>query len=174
MQSDRQLIEAVLGGDRAAYAELVRRYEGSVRAVAVSVLCNVHDAQDAAQEAFIKAFAKLPALKNRRKFGPWVLKIARRAALDLASRKARLPAMQPLETAEPTGHDGQLDQDAESLLAAVMRLPEQEKGAVLMHHFDGHPVREVAALTGRSVGTVTKQLSRAYARLRQQLPELKP
>jgi DNA-directed RNA polymerase specialized sigma24 family protein len=57
------------------------------------------------------------------------------------------------------------------LLEAVMRLPDHERNAVLLCHFQGHSVRDAAALTGRTVGTVTKQLSRAYARLRAALKD---
>ena len=174
MQSDEQLIAAIMKGDRTAYADLVRRYEATVRAVALKVLDNLHDAQDAAQEAYIKAYHKLPALRNHQRFAPWLMKIAKRTALDLARKKARTPIARPLDDADIPGNDGKLDRDSETLLTAVMKLPQQEKRALMLHHFDQHPVREVALLTGRSVGTVTKQLSRAYARLRQQLPELKP
>ena len=173
MQPDEQLIAAIRNGERGAYAELIRRYEASVRGVAVRILHNVHDGQDAAQETFIKAYAKLATLRKPERFGAWVTQIARRTALDLAKKKSRQPAMQTLDGTEPAGNDGRLNDESEALLAAVMRLPDQEKRAVLLHHFDRHPVRRIAALTGRSVGTVTKQLSRAYGHLRAALPELK-
>lgn len=167
------MIEAVRAGQRQAYAELIGRYEASVRAVAVRILHNVHDAQDAAQETFIKAYEKLPTLRRPEKFAPWLMKIARRAALDLVRKQNRQPKMQTLDGCETASRDGQLDETSQALLAAVMKLPEQEKRAILLHHFDRHPVRDVAELTGRSVGTVTKQLSRAYNRLRKTIPEIK-
>ncbi|MBN1805002.1 MAG: sigma-70 family RNA polymerase sigma factor [Sedimentisphaerales bacterium] len=58
------------------------------------------------------------------------------------------------------------------LSVCTMKLPQQEKRAIMLHHFDRHSVRTIAEMTGRSVGTVTKQLSRAYTRLRKHLLEL--
>jgi len=58
------------------------------------------------------------------------------------------------------------------LLAAVMRLPERERQVVTLRYFDGHSVQAVAEITGRPLGTVTRQLSRAYARLWERLKDL--
>jgi DNA-directed RNA polymerase specialized sigma24 family protein len=69
--------------------------------------------------------------------------------------------------APPT--NGRLSDDR--LLAALLRLPAHERQTLLLHHFDGHPTPHVATLTGRTLGTITKQLSRAYARLREHLKE---
>ena len=60
MLSDQELVEAIIAGDRAVFAELVRRYERAVRAVAADVLGDVHLAEDCAQEVFVKAYEKLP------------------------------------------------------------------------------------------------------------------
>lgn len=173
MRPDEQLIEAILNGEQASYAELVHRYEASVCAAAVRILHNVYDGQDAAQETFIKAYQKLPMLRKPERFGPWVMRIARRTALDMVKKKARSPAIQPLDSFEVAGNNGKLSEASEMLLATVMKLPEQEKRVILLHHFDRHSVREVAKLTGRAIGTVTKQLSRAYGHLRETLPETK-
>jgi len=169
LQSDGEVIEAVLGGDRKAFAILVRRYERSVRAVAMSVLRDRHLAQDAGQEAFVKAFEKLGSLRRAEAFGPWLLKISRRCALDLVhkQRAQSLPEEDILE-AKPAGL---LSEEKEHLLAAVVRLRESERQVVMLRHFGGYSVQEVADIAGRSVGTVTKQLSRAHRQLRVLLGE---
>lgn len=66
---------------------------------------------------------------------------------------------------------GLLDEDKERLLAAVLELGESERQAVMLRYFGGHSVKEVADITGRSAGTITKQLSRAHRRLRVLLGE---
>lgn len=169
LQSDGELIEAVLSGDRKVFAILVKRYERSVRAVAMSMLRDRHLAQDAAQEAFVKAYEKLASLRRAGAFGPWLLKIARRCSLDIVGerRGQSLPEDDVFE-AKPAGL---LDEEKERLLAAVVRLRESEKQAVMLRYFDGYSVKEVAEITGRSVGTVTKQLSRAHRQLRVLLGE---
>ncbi|KPJ57820.1 MAG: hypothetical protein AMS16_00675 [Planctomycetes bacterium DG_58] len=64
-----------------------------------------------------------------------------------------------------------MNEDALALLDRVMRLPEHERTVTMLHHFDGHSVQAVADMTGRPLGTVTKQLSRAYERLRRTIKE---
>ncbi len=99
------------------------------------------------------------------------MQIAHRCALDAVARRSH---ELPLETGvhEPAAsHNGQLDEDKQRLLAAVMQLPGGERQVVMLRYFGGHTVREVASMAGRSVGTVTKQLSRAHRRLRNLLGE---
>jgi len=169
LQSDGELIDAVLGGDRKAFAILVRRYEQSVRAVTLSVLRDAHLAQDAAQDAFVKAYQKLGSLKRAGAFGPWLLKISRRCALDIVGthREVSLPDHDIPEARSA----GLLDDEKERLLAAVLKLHTSERQVVMLRYFSGYSVKEVADIAGRSVGTVTKQLSRARRQLRASLQE---
>lgn len=172
MRSDAELVKAVRGGDRSAYADLVTRYERPVRAEALRVLRDLDAAQEVAQEALVKAYEKLPSLRNGRAFGAWVLRIARNEALRAARRESRTVPLDELkETGTRTGVEPRFDGMAEKLLAAVTRLPEHERVVILLKHFDGHSAQEIAGITGRPVGTVTKQMSRAYARLRKMLKE---
>jgi RNA polymerase sigma-70 factor (ECF subfamily) len=96
-------------------------------------------------------------------FGGWVLRIAHRCALDATARRRNEQSLNSCESAVTgvASHNGQLDEDKQNLLAAVMGLPAGEREVVLLRYFGGHTVREVASIAGRSVGTVTKQLSRA-------------
>ncbi|MCJ7730369.1 MAG: sigma-70 family RNA polymerase sigma factor [Sedimentisphaerales bacterium] len=171
MQTDTELVKAALDGQKEAFAELVRRYERPVRAVAINILSGHHSVQDAVQDAFVAGYQNLSMLRNRDSFGPWLMKIARRCALDWMNRR---PKGNPLETnpaAVIENPNGQLDEDSELLLAAVVELPEVERQVVMLRYFAGHNIREVADAVGRSVGTVTKQLSRAHKRLRKILKE---
>lgn len=170
LQSDGELIGAVLSGDRKAFAILVKRYELSVRAVATSVLRDRHLAQDAAQEAFVKAYENLGTLRKAAAFGPWLLRIVRRCALDLVSQYRQVPLPEPDVVAEP--RSGLLDEEKERLLAAVLELRESERQAVMLRYFSGYSIKEIADITGRSAGTLTKQLSRAHRRLRVLLREV--
>ena len=166
MQSDAELVNAVLGGDKQAFEVLVKRYERPARAVALDVLGDYHLASDVSQDAFVTAYENLPRLRKPVAFGPWLMKITRRRALDWVRRK-RDEA--PLESVvPPTIHnpDGQLDEEKQWLLAAVVKLHKGEKQVVMLRYFAGHSVKDVAEILSRSVGTVTKQLSRAHRRLR--------
>jgi RNA polymerase sigma-70 factor (ECF subfamily) len=171
VRTDTELVKAALDGQKEAFAELVSRYERPVRAIAINILGDHHSVQDAVQDAFVASYQNLCMLRNRDSFGLWLMKIAHRCALDWASRR---PKGDPLETnpaAVIENHDGQFDEDREALLAAVVELPEVERQVVLLRYFAGHSVSQVAEAVGRSVGTVTKQLSRAHKRLRKILKE---
>lgn len=168
MRTNAELIEAVLGGDPAPYAELMRRHQRLVLATAWQVLGDYHAAEDAAQEAFVAAYQDLGRLRNCRLFGAWVAKIARREAVRVSKRRR---AMRQREMLSDLPDSGRIENDLQPLLAAVARLPEHERVVVVLHYLDGHSAQTIAEMTSRPLGTVTKQLSRAVCRLRQLLAE---
>ena len=174
MQSDAELVNNVLNGNKAAYADLVHRYERPVQAVAVQTLGDLHAAEDVAQDAFVKAYENLAALRNAAVFAPWLLKITRHQARTFARRHSKHRHPEPLENLPAPQRNGQLDEQAKELLTAVMKLPRHERRTIMLRHFDHRTIRDIAQITGRSVGTITKQLSRAHRRLRKQLKELEP
>ena len=174
MRSDAETVEVVLAGQREAFADLVRRYEGAVHAVAMGVLCNHHAAQDVCQETFVAAYKGLATLRQPSSFGSWIVRIARNQALSFIQRK---PTEQPLgELPEVPAHqgNGRLDESAQHLLAAVMELPVHERAVVMLRYFAGHSLEQISEMTGRSVGTIGAQLHRARARLRERIEGVTP
>jgi len=169
MQSDAELVTKACDGRRDAFATLVQRYERAVCAATRSVLHDHHAAEDAAQQAFLTAFVKLDSLRDKSAFGGWVMKIARREAVRLAYRRRRAQLRQRARIAEAGAGNGKLNDAARRLLEAVMDLPAHERLALMLKHFEGHSAKEIAVITGRPVGTVTKQLSRGRQRLRERL-----
>lgn len=166
VQSDTELVEAVLGGDRASFAILVQRYERAVLGVALGILRDHHAAQDVAQDALATAFQRLGTLRRPGRFAPWILGIARRKAIDLWHQRSTGPRETvPLDCVVARG-DGRLDERVEKAFEAVDRLSQRQRQVVLHRYCDGLSVREIAQATGSPVGTVTKCLSRALARLR--------
>jgi RNA polymerase sigma-70 factor, ECF subfamily len=169
--SDAVLVREVLDGAKDAYAQLVRRYERTARATAIHTLGDYHWAEDAAQEAFVKAYRQLPGLKKPELFGPWLMTIVGRCALDIAAKKRPTVPLDNIADMPAHQRNGRLDEEKQHLLGQVMRLGESEKQVVFLRYFGGHTIREIADITGRSVGTITKQLSRAYRSLRNQIRE---
>jgi RNA polymerase sigma-70 factor (ECF subfamily) len=93
-RSDRDLVTASCGGDRTAYAGLVRRHYGHVLLVCFGVLGNVHDAEDVAQDALIRGFVQIRQLRAGDQFGGWVAAIARNLSINqLRKRKTREKAV---------------------------------------------------------------------------------
>lgn len=120
----------------------------------LSVLRDAHLAQDAAQDAFVKAYEKLGNLRRAEAFGPWLLMISRHCALDIASkhREAPLPDHDIVPETRPAGL---LDEEKERLLAAVLKPHASERQVVMLRYFGGYSVKEIADIAGRNVGTVT-------------------
>lgn len=166
MQTDAELINAVLNGEKQAFAVLVERYERPVRAIALDILGDYHLATDISQEAFVKSYEKLVVLRKPEAFGPWLMKITQRCALDSAQRRLKEVRIQATAAAAIENPDCSLGEDKQRLLAAVVKLPRAERQVVMLRYFAHHSVNDVAKIVDRSVGTVTKQLSRAHKRLR--------
>ena len=166
VRTDAELVNAVLDGEKQAFAVLVKHYERPVRAVALDVLGDYHSAADVSQEAFIKAYEQLAGLRKPKAFGAWLMKIAHRCALDSARQKLKEPRLEMKAASLIENPNGQLDEEKQKLLAAVVKLPRSEKQVVILRYLGDNSVKDVADIVGRSVGTVTKQLSRAHKRLR--------
>jgi RNA polymerase sigma-70 factor, ECF subfamily len=109
--SDQALVDAVVAGDKTAFAELVRRYEPAARAAVIAILRDTHLAQDVLQEAFLQAYNHLRKLRVRSRFGPWILKIARRQAQRTRRRRVVDAALEPDACQDPAGTNGRLDDD---------------------------------------------------------------
>lgn len=166
MQTDAELVKAVLNGEKHVFTELVKRYERSVRAIALDVLGDLHLATDVSQESFIRAYERLAGLRRPESFGPWLMKITRRCAVDSVRRRTKETRLETKVTVSLENPNGRLDEEKQKLLAAVVKLPRAEKQVVMLRYFGDNSVNEVADILGRNVGTVTKQLSRARLRLR--------
>lgn len=165
MPSTEALVMAAQAGDTSAFAELVRRYEGTVLVTAWSLTGDFHSAQDVSQDSFVIAFRKLSQLRDHRTFGGWLLTIAKRQAKTAIQhrmrRKETTLVPETVVEREPWWHAFR------DIVPMLQKLPEQERVVVSLRYIDDRSVREIADLTGRPVGTVTKQISRAIARLRE-------
>jgi RNA polymerase sigma-70 factor, ECF subfamily len=166
-----QLVANVRRGDHAAFAELVRLHERSVLAACVSILGTEDAARDACQESFVVAFERLAQLRESAAFGGWILQIARRTAIGISRRRRRERATDHEALTQFEQRSSRFNAELLDVLEGVNRLPRHERDAVLLHYFDHPSVEEVARATNRSVGTVTKQLTRARERLRQWLEQ---
>ncbi|HEX8201595.1 MAG TPA: sigma-70 family RNA polymerase sigma factor [Isosphaeraceae bacterium] len=168
MAPDAKLVARVRLGDVEAFGQLAERYERSLMAIALAQLRDFHEAEDVVQATLLVAFRRLGTLRDGGKFGPWLMQVARSQVVE-AVRARRTPASVPLDS---PGHHGGEDPstgiriEGEHLLSLVARLPEHEGVLIGLRYFDGHSMAQIAAISARPIGTVTKQLSRAIARLR--------
>jgi len=133
-------------------------------------LGDFHLAQDVAQEAFVTAYQRLSQLRDAASFGPWVLRITRRRALRLLRRR-RVGEMPGEESVDGRAYIAAANRDDwmepyAEVVQQLVRLPEHERLVTVMRYVDGQSVSQIADATGKPVGTITKQLSRAIERLR--------
>jgi len=174
---DRELVERAKGGDLNAYEEIVRRHQTTAFRVAYSICGSREDAEEAAQDGFVKAYRALGRFRSRAPLRPWLLQIvanearnrrrARGRRADLIARLERVPGS---GEAAPSLEPGLLaDADRRELLAALERLPARSRQAIACTYLLGLSEAETAAALGCRPGTVKSRLSRGLARLRAEL-----
>lgn len=171
ISTDLQLVERVLAGDVEAFGLLVARYERLVRAIAFRRVREIHAAEDVVQDSFIVAFKSLGSLKNREQFGVWLQAIARRRAVATITSARRFLACHEMEERAERARAGGFSESSMELLDLIDQLPEHERLVIALKHFDGHSAADIASITGQSIGTITKQLTRARRRLHGWLTE---
>ncbi|HVS70896.1 MAG TPA: sigma-70 family RNA polymerase sigma factor [Phycisphaerae bacterium] len=171
---DARLVDAARRGNRDAFAALAARYEKSLLAVSLAITRSHPDARDAAQDALLLAYQRLRQLRDPTRFGPWLLKIARRSALRLRKHRRRENPSADLYTT-PARPDGPVAHSfSDDLLAALDRLPAAQRHFILLRYLDGLSTPDIARLTATPLGSVTKQLSRAHEKLRRYLHSENP
>ena len=174
---DRELVARTLAGDRAAFGLLVERYADQARRVAHAALGDPDDGDDAAQDAFLRAFTKLDQYDQRRPFGPWLLRIVSNAATDRRRRRS-IRRTEPLESSLAGGGprpDTNAERAAlrERLRQALVTLPERRRLAVVLFDVEGYAHAEIAEILGIPEGTVRSEVFHGRRRLRELLSDWK-
>ena len=166
MQPTASLVMAAQRGDRDAFTELVRRYERVVVMSAWAVVRDFHIAQDVAQESFLIAYRGLTSLRRPASFGSWLLKVTHREAVRRSrSRKRDVPLDSIAEPAIGVA-DREWHEEFQAVAEVIGRIPTHEREVIVFRYVNGLSMAEIATATGRPIGTVTRQISRALARLR--------
>ena len=165
MQSDAELVRQVRKGDIESYGILVERYERLVRSIALRISRDHHLADDFVQDAFVQGLEKLGSLRDPNRFASWIVAIARMTAAKAMRRRVYSPTLVGDADALFDTRN-RLSEESEHLLELIGRLSESDQLVLSLRYLNGYSSREIAAITNRRVGTVTKQLSRAYQRLR--------
>jgi RNA polymerase sigma-70 factor, ECF subfamily len=170
---DRELVRAIVAGDRDAFRLLVDREAAAVLRAIQRVLGDPDMADDVAQECFVIAFKSIGQWRGEGSLRGWLLRIATNRALRVALKE---PRHEPLEssTGEPVEVAGGAEPLAEALLSerdrvvreAVSALPEPYRETIALRFFAELSLAEIAQATGRPLGTVKTHLGRGLIRLR--------
>ena len=168
--SDAYLVRKAQAGDSAAFGALVGRYMRAAYAVSLSVTGRHDDAEDAAQEAFMVALARLEDCRAPDRFAGWLMTIVRNRARNLVRREVLRDTDVVPETAAARGRTPEKEAEhtelRERLGTALGRLPEVQREIVLLHDLEGWRHREIAEHLGIPSGTVRSHLHFARKSLR--------
>jgi RNA polymerase sigma factor (sigma-70 family) len=175
---DAELVERAQRGDVDAYEQLVQRYQALAHRVAFLVTRDALEAEDAAQEAFVKAYLALDRFRRGASFKPWLLKIVTNEARNRRRSSGRRSGLvlraaeeRPSGDAAPSPEVVALDLEAKhTLLTALEGLSEMDRLVVMYRYFLDLSEAEMATALGCAKGTVKSRLSRALTRLRAAMP----
>jgi RNA polymerase sigma factor (sigma-70 family) len=174
--AEADLVARAKRGDHDAYEALMREHETAAFRTAYLIVGSAADAEDVAQEAFVKAYRALGRFRTGAPFRPWLLRIVgnearnhRRAAGRRAFHQGRAAVLEPAASA--AGADAELlrGEERRRLLAAVEALPEGERIAVAARYFAGLNDGEIAAALGLPRAAVKMRAHRGLQRLRRAL-----
>jgi len=176
--NEAPLVERARDGDLDAFNALVELHQRAVFNLCLRMIGNYATAEDATQEAFVSAFRAIRSFKGG-SFRAWLMRIAANASTDALRRRQRRPALS-LDVAPP-GTDDPIDPPdsaagpeemalradrAAAIQAALLRLPDDQRMAVVMCDMQGFAYEEIAQAMGVSIGTVKSRISRGRDKLR--------
>jgi len=164
----RGLVEQAMHGDHDAFGRLAAGAIDRMHAVAWLILRDQHDAEDAVQEALVRAWRELPRLRDCDRFDAWLRRLLVNACHDVGRRHRRHAAMRLVELqVEPAATDGwRAIEDRERLGRAFARLSIDQRTVLTLMHYVGLTGPEIAAAVGAPLGTVKSRLRYASAALR--------
>jgi RNA polymerase sigma-70 factor (ECF subfamily) len=165
------LIRSAAAGNEGAFSQLVRAYRLQVVRTAYGILGSVTEADDVAQEAFIKAWESLPDLRQRSTFRTWLFRITVNTAIDAVRRRRPEPPLDETMSGEyEAPEEATIRRDIrERVQAAIRDLPPAARATLILREYEQLSYREIAAVLEIPIGTVMSRLSYARQLLRERL-----
>ncbi|PFA68693.1 RNA polymerase sigma factor SigW [Bacillus sp. AFS015802] len=179
-------IKQVLKGDQNAFAELVELYKDKVFQICYRMLGNRHEAEDIAQEAFIRAYVNIETFNQKRKFSTWLFRIATNLCIDRIRKKkpdyfldAEVAGTEGLTMYSQVAADVQLPEDEvenmelqETIHKEISKLPEKYRSVIVLKYIEELPLQEISEILDLPLGTVKTRVHRGREALRKQLRSL--
>lgn len=177
---DNHYIDLVLGGENSAYAGLIDKHKNMVFSIVLKILHNREDAEEIAQDVFLKAFKSLDTFENKAKFSTWLYRIAYNAAIT-KTRKKRVEfvgiddrIITNYTEDEIQERAGGFDADDQKLLIdkALNRLPEEDNLLITLFYREEKSIEEVSVITGLTESNVKVRLHRIRKKLYGEISEI--
>jgi len=177
--SDERLIAAALRGDTASFGVIVERYWKLAVALALSRIDDIAEAEDIAQESFIKAHVHMHKLRDPARFAGWLTKIVSQKTIDVLRRRARERAVYGDQTDcmesvsfTPSSNPGLTIEQMHFIRQAVRKMPEKFRRLIIMRFVAGLSAVQIAKQLDKRPGAIRTGLHRAYNILRKDLAPL--
>jgi RNA polymerase sigma factor (sigma-70 family) len=176
-QDDNHYIDRVLNGDVAAYASLVAKHKNLVFSIALKILNNREDAEEVAQDCFLKVFQALKTFEKKSKFSTWLYRIVYNASVS-KTRKKRLEfvpmddyVIQNYNEDEVKAGIGEIDPEEQKVMLekAVARLTDDENLLITLFYKGENSIEEISNITGLSMSNVKVRLHRIRKKLHDEL-----
>lgn len=164
-------IDEAVRGNHEAFARLIEMYKAPVYNLAYRMLSNAAEAEDAAQEIFLRAYTKLATYDRERRFSTWLLSIASNYCIDvLRRRRATLVDLDDVaytvRSSDPGPESSALDRELQQAVArAIGRLPESYRLVTVLRYYYDFSYEEIERITGLTESTVKTRLFRARRQL---------
>ena len=176
-QDDNHYIDRVLGGDVSAYAMLVAKHKNLVFSIALKILNNREDAEEIAQDCFLKAFQALKTFEKKSKFSTWLYRIVYNAAVS-KTRKKKLEFI-PMDNYvihnysedDVAGGVDEIDPEEQKLMVehALERLTDDENLLITLFYKGDNSIEDISNITGLSMSNVKVRLHRIRKKLHDEL-----
>jgi RNA polymerase sigma-70 factor (ECF subfamily) len=178
VKPDAQLIDEALGGDSAAFGQLVTRYQDRLYNTLVHVVGSADAARDVAQDALVQAYVKLETFERASGFYTWLYRIAMNMAISY--RRRDKPTVSIEHAREALGHEpldrgesptARLEQQERAcqVRAALATLSDEHRAILILREIDGCAYEQIAEILDLPIGTIRSRLFRARLQLRDQL-----
>ena len=180
VNADRELVDAVLAGQRGAFERLVREHQGLVGHIIARVVRNVNDVEELCQETFLRVYRQLRQFRQDGSLKAWIGQVAYSLALRFLEKNPHQRDIVDVDVHDDDAYLHQATQsdaeqfharrqDSEIVRVAMEALPVQQRLTVCLYHLDELTISEISEITGTPAGTIKNTLFRARQRLRRAL-----
>jgi RNA polymerase sigma-70 factor (ECF subfamily) len=170
---DQYYVDLVKGGQTSSFSYLVEKYRDMVYGLSLKMLKNTEDAEELAQDTFVKAFQSIRTYKGDAKFSTWLYRIAYNSAISfLRKRKMVIYSLdeQQLSDQDELNINNRLDgidqeELAENLKKAMAALPEDDQVLVTLYYYEDQSVEDISKITGLTASNVKVKIHRARKKM---------
>ncbi|ULT57240.1 RNA polymerase sigma factor SigW [Neobacillus drentensis] len=179
----KKRIKQVIKGDQDAFGEIVEIYKNSIYQLCYRMIGNRHEAEDLAQEAFIRAYVNIQSFNQNLKFSTWLFRIATNLCIDRLRKKkpdyyldAEVAGTEGLTMYSQISSDSPLPETEveslelqETVQKEILKLPEKYRSAIVLKYMEDMSLNEISEILDLPLGTVKTRIHRGREALRQQL-----